>query len=52
MSDDNIVNIPVVLAGRTYPALVTKQEMEAVKFINEKLNEEFLNLQKLYPRIS
>ena len=48
MSDDKLLNIPVTLAGRTYPVLATEQEAENLALINEQLNEEFLDLQSRY----
>lgn len=48
MNEDNLLTIPVVLAGRTYPVLVTEDEIESVKSINEQLNKEFLDLQNRY----
>lgn len=48
MSEDNLLTIPVVLAGRTYPVLVTQDEVEGVKLINQRLNKEFLDLQNRY----
>jgi len=48
MNEDNLLTIPVVLAGRTYPVLVTQDEVEGVKLINQQLNKEFLDLQSRY----
>lgn len=48
MNKDNLLTIPVVLAGRTYPVLVTQDEVESVKLINQQLNKEFLELQDCY----
>jgi len=48
MSDDKLLNISVTLAGRTYPVLATEQEAKNLAFINEQLNEEFLDLQSRY----
>jgi len=48
MNKDNLLTIPVVLAGRTYPVLVTPDEVEEVKLINHQLNKEFLDLQNRY----
>lgn len=48
MKKDNLLTIPVVLAGRTYPVLVTQDEVESIKLINQQLNKEFLELQKCY----
>lgn len=48
MSDNDIVNMPIVLAGRNYPVLVAQDEVETVKLINEQLTKEFSDLQKLY----
>jgi hypothetical protein len=48
MSDDKLLNIPVSLAGRTYPVLVTEQEAKNLAFINEQLNKEFLDLKSRY----
>lgn len=48
MKEDNLLTIPVVLAGRTYPVLVTQDEVESIKLINQQLNKEFLELQKCY----
>jgi cell division protein ZapA (FtsZ GTPase activity inhibitor) len=48
MNKDNLLTIPVVLAGRTYPVLVTQDEVESVKLINQQLNKEFLELQNRY----
>jgi cell division protein ZapA (FtsZ GTPase activity inhibitor) len=48
MNEDNLLTIPVVLAGRTYPVLVTQEEVESVKLINQQLNKEFSDLQGRY----
>jgi len=48
MSENNLLTVSVVLAGRTYPVLVTPKEAESLKLINEQLNEEFLELQSQY----
>jgi cell division protein ZapA (FtsZ GTPase activity inhibitor) len=48
MNKDNLLTIPVVLAGRTYPVLVTQDEVEGVNLINQQLNKEFLDLQSRY----
>ncbi|CAA6801073.1 MAG: Unknown protein [uncultured Aureispira sp.] len=48
MNKDNLLTIPVVLAGRTYPVLVTQDEVESVQLINQQLNKEFLELQDCY----
>lgn len=48
MDEDNLLTIPVVLAGRTYPVLVTQDEVESVKIINQRLNKEFSELQNRY----
>ena len=48
MSNDKLLNIPVVFAGRTYPVLVTEKEAKSLKLINDQLNEEFLDLQGRY----
>ncbi|MFT5646692.1 MAG: cell division protein ZapA (FtsZ GTPase activity inhibitor) [Aureispira sp.] len=48
MKKDNLLTIPVVLAGRTYPVLVTQDEVESIKLINQQLNKEFLELQDCY----
>lgn len=48
MDDKNILNIPVVIAGRTYPVLATAEEIDSIKLINEKLNKEFMELHQRY----
>lgn len=48
MNEDNLLTLPVVLAGRTYPVLVTEDEVQSVKSINEQLNKAFLALQNRY----
>jgi cell division protein ZapA (FtsZ GTPase activity inhibitor) len=48
MNKDNLLTIPVVLAGRTYPVLVTQDEVEGINLINEQLNKEFSDLQNRY----
>lgn len=48
MNEDNLLTIPVVLAGRTYPVLVTQDEVESVQLINQQLNNEFSDLQGRY----
>ncbi|WMX14297.1 MULTISPECIES: cell division protein ZapA [unclassified Aureispira] len=48
MDEDNLLTIPVVLAGRTYPVMVTQDEVEGVTLINQQLNKEFLDLQRRY----
>lgn len=48
MNEDNLLTIPVVLAGRTYPVLVTQDEVEGVQLINQQLNKEFDDLQSRY----
>lgn len=48
MNKDNLLTIPVVLAGRTYPVLITPDEVESVELINQQLNKEFSDLQKRY----
>jgi len=48
MDDKNILNIPVAIAGRTYPVLATAEEVDDIKLINEKLNKEFMELHQRY----
>ena len=48
MNKDNLLTIPIVLAGRTYPVLVTQDEVESVQLINQQLNKEFVELQNCY----
>ena len=42
------MEIPVSIAGRTYPVLTASKEVENIEFINNKLNEEFLDLKARY----
>ena len=48
MNKDNLLTIPVVLAGRTYPVVITQDEVESVQLINQQLNNEFSDLQSRY----
>jgi hypothetical protein len=48
MSDNNLLNVSVTLAGRTYPILVSETEIASIEKINAKLNEEFLALKTQY----
>jgi hypothetical protein len=48
MSDNNLLNVSVTLAGRTYPILVSETEVDSIEKINAKLNEEFLALKTQY----
>lgn len=48
MSDVPVQSIPIVLAGRTYPVLVTEEESLRVQAINERLNQELADLQGRY----
>lgn len=48
MNEDNLLTIPVVLAGRTYPVLIRQDEVESVQLINQQLNKEFSDLQGRY----
>lgn len=48
MNDDSFQNIPVVLAGRTYPVLVKPEEVGRIQAINQRLTEELSELQNRY----
>ncbi len=48
MSDNNLLNVSVLLAGRTYPILVSETEVDSIEKINAKLNEEYLALKSQY----
>lgn len=48
MSDENLLNIPVVIAGRTYPVLVAEEELDSIQQINKKLDKEFADLHQRY----
>ena len=48
MSKDDLMTIPVVLAGRTYPVLVAEEEVESIQIVQKTLTQEFLDLQSRY----
>lgn len=48
MSDTSMHNVPIVLAGRSYPVLVDENELDRVTTINERLNQELADLQGRY----
>ena len=48
MSDENLVSIPVTLAGRNYPVLVQPIEVENVKRVNQQLQDDFSALHARY----
>lgn len=48
MNDDSFQNIPVVLAGRTYPVLVKPEEVSRIQAINQRLTQELSDLQSRY----
>lgn len=48
MHNDNIIEIPVSLAGRKYPVLATPEEVEYIHLINEQLQAEFDDLKARY----
>ena len=45
---DNIKNISVTLAGRTYPIVATIDEEETIKQINGQLDKEFTTMRQQY----
>ncbi len=45
---DNLKNISVTLAGRTYPIVATADEEEIIREINSQLGKEFSDLQQQY----
>jgi len=46
--NDNLTNIDVKLAGRTYPVLADINDKEDIYQLNEQLNQEFDQLYKKY----
>ncbi|MCH2023839.1 MAG: cell division protein ZapA [Saprospiraceae bacterium] len=48
MSDNDLINVSVNLAGRSYPILVSENELSSIEKINAKLNEEFIALKTQY----
>lgn len=48
MSDDNLKQLSVALAGRSYPVLITADEVAQVKVIEQTLNDSFNELKRHY----
>ena len=48
MDNNDILEIPITIAGRTYPVLARPEEVAGIDRIKEQLTEEFSDLKSRY----